>query len=389
MKAPGTQGGPLFGLKVIELAAIGPAPFCGMLLSDLGADVIRIDRKQQSDIGLSIANQFDFTSRGRRSISADLKSEDSIASILSLVERADVLIEGFRPGVLERLGLGPDVLLARNPRLVVGRVTGWGQTGPLAQSAGHDINYIALTGALACIGREGERPVVPLNLIGDYGGGALYLAFGIVSALIHASKSGKGQVVDAAMVDGATSLMTLFHGRHAAGLWKSNRASNELDGGAPWYDTYQTKDKKYIAIGAIEPKFFQELLKRMGIDAGKWKRPDDRACWPALRRCLEQAFAGYTRDELDSMLLGSDACYAPILDLSEAAAHPHSVERRAFVEVDGVSQPNVAPRLSLTPGVIQRSAPQVGEGGLEALKSWGLSDAEIDDLNRKGISWCS
>ncbi|TQF27578.1 carnitine dehydratase [Bradyrhizobium sp. UNPF46] len=383
------EAGPLAGVKVIELAGIGPAPFCGMLLSDLGADIIRIDRQLRSDLGLTIASEFDFTSRGRRSITADLKSKSSIEAILKLVERADVLIEGFRPGVIERLGLGPDVLLARNPRLVIGRVTGWGQEGPLAQAAGHDINYIAITGALACIGREGERPVVPLNLVGDYGGGAVYLAFGVVSALLHASKSRKGQVVDAAMVDGATSLMALFYGRHAAGLWKSGRASNELDGGAPWYDTYQTKDKRYIAIGAIEPKFFQELLKCLGIDAADWMRPDDPVCWPDLRRCLEATFAKRTRDEWDALLQGSDACYAPILDLAEAPMHPHSQARQAFVEVDGITQPNVAPRFSITPGEIKRSAPQPGQGGLEALRCWDLTESEIDEMRRGGIGWSS
>ncbi|WP_454624680.1 CaiB/BaiF CoA transferase family protein [Bradyrhizobium cenepequi] len=381
--------GPLEGIKIVELAGIGPAPFCGMLLSDLGADVIRIDRQQQSDLGLAVASEFDFTSRGRRSVTADLKSKTGIEAILKLVERADALIEGFRPGVIERLGLGPEVLLARNPRLVIGRVTGWGQTGPLAQAAGHDINYIAITGALACIGRDAERPVVPLNLVGDYGGGAVYLAFGIVSALLHASKSGKGQVVDAAMIDGATSLMTLFYGRYAAGLWKSGRASNELDGGAPWYDTYRTKDKRYVAIGAIEPKFFQELLARLGIEAADWPYPDDPACWADLRRCLETAFAQRTRDEWDALLQGSDACYAPILDLAEAPLHPHNLARQAFVDVGGINQPNIAPRFSLTPGEIKRPAPQPGQGGNQALKSWGFTDSDIGEMRRLGIGWSS
>jgi alpha-methylacyl-CoA racemase len=379
--------GPLDGIKIVELAGIGPAPFCGMLLSDLGADVIRIDRQRQSELGLEIETEFDFTSRGRRSIAADLKSRSGVDAVLKIVERADALIEGFRPGVIERLGLGPKVLHAVNPRLVVGRVTGWGQTGPLAHSAGHDINYIAITGALACIGRAGERPVVPLNLIGDYGGGAVYLAFGIVSALLHASRSGKGQVVDAAMVDGAISLMALFYGRHAAGRWKSGRAGNELDGGAPWYDTYKTKDNRFIAIGAIEPKFFQELLRRLGVDVADWPHPEDPSCWPNLRRCFEEAFGSRTQSEWNDLLQGSEACYAPILDLAEAPLHPHNVERKAFIDIDGVSQPNIAPRFSLTPGEIKRSAPSPGDGGRQALQSWGFSESEIAEMQRLGVAW--
>ena len=278
--------GPLAGVRIVEMAGIGPAPFCGMLLSDLGADIVRIDRKQASDLGLAIPPDYDFTSRGRRSVTLDLKSPDAIEAVLRLVERADAIIEGFRPGVMERLGLSPDVMLARNPKLVIGRITGWGQSGPLAQRAGHDINYIAITGALASIGREGASPTVPLNLVGDYGGGALYLAFGVVSALLHASKTGQGQVVDAAMADGAISLMTLFYGRRAAGLWQPGRAKNELDGGAPWYDTYRTKDEKFVAIGAIEQKFFEELLSRLSIAKQNWPNPADRACWPELRQLL-------------------------------------------------------------------------------------------------------
>ncbi len=309
--------GPLQGLRVIELAGIGPGPMCAMLLADQGADVVRIDRVEASGLGVPIDKRFEVTGRGRRSVALDLKAPAGRDAVLRLIDRADVLIEGFRPGVAERLGLGPADCHARNAGLVYGRMTGFGQSGPLAQAAGHDLNYIALTGALHAIGSEG-RPVPPLNLVGDYGGGSLYLAFGLMAALFERQSSGRGQVVDAAMVDGAGSLMSIFYGMRASGAWQDRRASNLLDGGAPFYDTYETADGRHVSIAALEPKFFAELVQRLGLDPRFVKVQRDRSQWPALRAAIAEVVRGKTRDECCALLEGSDACFAPVLSLDEA-----------------------------------------------------------------------
>ncbi|HEX7886507.1 MAG TPA: CaiB/BaiF CoA-transferase family protein, partial [Phenylobacterium sp.] len=325
--------GPLTGLKIVEFAGIGPGPFCGMLLSDLGADVVRIDRK-----GAGRAAPSDVTSRGRRSVALDLKTPEAVEACLKLMDTADAVIEGFRPGVMERLGLGPDVALARNPKLVFGRMTGWGQTGPYAQAAGHDMNYIAITGALHAIGTD-EKPTPPLNLVGDFGGGALYLAFGLLAGVIQARETGKGQVIDCAMSDGAASLMAMFYGFKAAGMWQEQRRSNLLDGGAHFYDTYRCSDGKWVSIGAIEPQFYALLLEKTGIDDPDFQKQHDRAAWPALREKLAQVIARKTRDEWTEIMGGTDVCFAPVLDLDEAPNHPHNAARETFVSVEGVIQP--------------------------------------------------
>ena len=378
------MSGPLSGVKVIELAGIGPGPFCGMLLADMGADVLRVDRLQESDLGLPVEPKYDIMSRGRRSIALDLKQPASIETVLDLAARADALIEGFRPGVTERLGLGPEVCLARNPRLVYGRITGWGQDGPLAQAAGHDINYIALSGALHAIGRKDEAPVPPLNLVGDFGGGGMVLAFGIACALFEARASGRGQVIDAAMTEGAASLMAIFYGRMAAGHWRDARGVNVLDTGAPWYDAYETADGKHVAIGAIEGKFYAELLKRLGLDPAALPGQHERKRWPELRAVFAAAFKTRTRDEWCRAMEGSDACFAPVLSLVEAPQHAHNRARASFVEVDGVIQPAPAPRYSRTPGAVARGAPRRGEGGAQALADWGYSAAEIENVRARG-----
>ncbi len=377
--------GPLKGLRVIELAGIGPGPFCAMLLGDMGADVIRIDRIEASGLGIPSARQFDVSGRSRRSLALDLKQPAARDVVLRLVERADMLIEGFRPGVAERLGLGPLACHARNAKLVYGRMTGFGQHGPLAQAAGHDLNYIALSGALHAIGTAG-KPVPPLNLVGDYGGGALYLAMGLLAALHESKTSGRGQVVDAAMVDGAASLMSVFYGMHAAGRWSDERRANLLDGGAPFYDTYQTRDGQFVAIGALEPKFFAELLQRLGLDASWAARQHDRARWPALRDALAGAVAQRTRAECCALLEGTDACFAPVLSLAEAPQHAHAVQRQAFVAVGGVVQPAPAPRFERTPSALPRATPAAGEHTHELLSECGFSAAEIAALQSAGVA---
>jgi alpha-methylacyl-CoA racemase len=378
------MSGPLTGVRVLELAGIGPGPFCGMLLADMGADVLRVDRLEGTDLGLPLDPKFDVMARGRRSIALDLKKPQAVEIVLALAAKADALIEGFRPGVTERLGLGPDACFARNPRLVYGRVTGWGQDGPLAQAAGHDINYIAISGALHAIGRAGQAPVSPLNLVGDFGGGAMYLAFGIACALLEARASGRGQVVDAGMSDGAASLMAIFYGRLAAGLWRDARGVNALDGGSPWYAVYETADGKHIAIGAIEGRFYAELIKRLGLDATALPGQHDRARWPELRDVLAATFKSKSRDEWCTVLEGSDVCFAPVLSLAEAPMHPHNRARGTFVERDGVTQPAPSPRFSRTPGEIVRSAPQRGQGGAEALADWGFDAAAIAKFRADG-----
>jgi len=370
--------GPLSGLKVIEFAGIGPGPFCGMLLSDLGADVVRIDRK-----GRGRASPADVTSRGRRSIGMDLKSPDAIEACLKLIESADAVFEGFRPGVMERLGLGPDAALKRNPKLVYGRMTGWGQTGPYAHAAGHDMNYIAITGALEAIGTR-DKPVPPLNLVGDFGGGALYLAFGLLAGVIHARATGEGQVIDCAMSDGAASLMAMFYGFKASGMWGGGRRENLLDGGAHFYDTYQCKDGRWVSIGSIEPQFYALLLEKTGITDPAFQQQMNRGEWDNLRAKLAEVIATKTRDEWTEIMGGTDVCFAPVLDMDEAPLHPHNAARKTFIEVSGVVQPAPAPRFSATPGAVQGPPPAIGAHDEEALSEWGFSGQAIAALRQSG-----
>ena len=379
--------GPLTGVRVLEFEAIGPGPFCGMLLADMGADVLLVDRPQDSGLGIQRERWSDAMLRGRRSVTLDLKQADAVVAALTLADRADAIIEGFRPGVMERLGLGPDVLLARNPKLVYGRVTGWGQDGPLAARAGHDINYIALSGALHAIGRAGSAPVPPLNLVGDFGGGGMLLGFGIACALFEAQRSGRGQVVDAAMVEGASLLTTMFWGMQAAGRWSDVRGDNVLDSGAPWYDTYETSDHQYVAIGAIEPKFYAELLQRLGLAPAALPEQNDRSGWPVLRARFAAAFATRTRDEWGRVFAGSDACFAPVLNFAEAAVHPHFVARRGHIAIGRVAQPAPAPRFSRTPGDVQRPSPERGAKGGEALADWGFAEPDIARLTSLGLGF--
>jgi alpha-methylacyl-CoA racemase len=375
--------GPLVGLRVLEFAGIGPGPFCAMLLSDLGAEVLRIDRADAVRATRPDRPSMDLLSRGRRSIALDLKRPEGVECALRLVERADALLEGFRPGVMERLGLGPDTCLARNARLVYGRMTGFGQEGPLAHAAGHDINYISVAGALEPIGRQGEAPVPPLNLVGDFGGGGLLLAFGVLAALQERARSGRGQVVDAAMVDGAASLMTLIHGLRHSGVWRDERGANLLDTGAPFYDVYETSDGKYVSIGALEPQFYAELIQRLGLDPQKLPPQMDRSGWPALRKVFADTFRTRTRDEWCEVLEGTDTCFAPVLGIEDAYAHEHNVARGTFVDVAGVRQPGPAPRFSRTPGRISRPPAHAGEHTDEALAEWGFSRAELGELRER------
>ena len=376
-----SASGPLAGVKVIEIAGIGPGPFAAMLLSDMGADVLRVDRTASaSPVAENAPPPLDLLNRGRRSVAVDLKNERGAEVVLRLVENADALIEGFRPGVAERLGIGPDDCLARNPRLVYGRMTGWGQDGPLADAAGHDLNYIALAGALHPIGRSASPPPPPLNLIGDFGGGALYLAFGIACGLLEARRSGQGQVVDAAMVDGAAHLTTMFHSMKAMGFWIDDRESNLLDGGAHFYDTYETADGKFVSIASLEPKFYDELRALAGLDEEDWGSQMDRGRWPEMKARLAEVIKRRTRDEWSAVLEGSDACFAPVLSLSEAPLHPHNRHRATFTEVAGVTQPAPAPRFSRTPGAISRPPPHPGQHTISALADWGFTPDEVAEL---------
>jgi alpha-methylacyl-CoA racemase len=355
-----------------------------MMLADMGADVLRIERLQTPDLGLPLDPRFDVMARGRRSIALDLKKPESAEIVLTLVAKADALIEGFRPGVTERLGLGPDACFAHNPRLIYGRVTGWGQDGPLAQAAGHDINYIAISGVLHAIGRASQAPVPPLNLVGDFAGGGLYLAFGIACALLEARTSGRGQVIDAAMSEGAASLMSFFCGQLAAGLWHDEQGINVLDGGAPWYDVYETADGEHIAIGAIEGRFYALLIDRLGLDPATLPNRNNSVRWPELRATLRNVFKQKTRDEWCTTLEGSDVCFAPVLSLTEAPMHAHNRARGTFVDRDGIVQPAPAPRFSRTPGEITRGAPRPGQGGAAALTEWGLDAATIAKFRALG-----
>ena len=370
--------GPLAGVTVIEIAGIGPGPFCAMMLADMGAEVIRVDRADSAQGGDPDHPPADLVARGRRSIAVDLKNPDGVAVVLDLVERADALIEGFRPGVAERLGIGPEDCRARNPRLVYGRMTGWGQDGPLASAAGHDINYIALAGALDLIGRRGGAPVPPLNLIGDYGGGGMLLAFGVVCALLEAQRSGEGQVVDAAMVDGAAVLMTMFHALRAMGVWNDERGTNMLDSGAHFYDVYETADARYVAIGSIESQFYAELLRLTGLDGEELPWQHDRARWPELKERLAAIFKTKTRDEWCEVMEGTDVCFAPVLSIPEAVEHPHNVERRTFVEVAGIPQPGPAPRFGRTAPEISSPPPHAGQHTDEVLA--GVLDLDADRI---------
>ena len=376
--------GPLTGVRVVEIAGIGPGPFCAMMLADMGAEVLRIDRPGPTDLGLPVEPRFSVLTRGRRSVALDLKQPAAIAAVKRLMIRADALIEGFRPGVMERLGLGPDECLAANPRLVYGRMTGWGQEGPMAPAAGHDINYIALAGVLHSIGRRGSAPAPPLNLVGDFGGGGMYLAFGVVCALLEAGRSGRGQVVDAAMVDGAASLAAAVYGLRAKGMWNDERGDNILDSGAPWYDVYETQDGKYVAIGSIEGRFYGELLRLTGLTGEALPPQWEKARWGELRARLTEVFKQKTRDEWCRIMEGSDVCFAPVLSMAEAPAHPHNRARGTFVEVDGVAQPGPAPRFSRTPGAIARPPAAPGQHTEEALRDWGFSVDDLADLRKSG-----
>ena len=371
--------GPLEGKKIIEIAGIGPGPFCAMVLSDLGAEVIRVDRVSAVPDEFPATPGVDLLNRGRKSVAFDLKNQEGIRALLRLVEEADAFIEGFRPGVAERLGIGPEVCLERNPRLVYGRMTGWGQTGPYSNMAGHDINYIALSGVLGTIGREGEPPVPPVNLVGDFGGGGMLLALGICAAFVEVQTSGKGQVVDAAMTDGSALLATMIHTFLSMGVW-GDRGTNMLDTGAPFYDVYECADGEYISLGSIEPQFYAELLRITGLDQEELPKQMDRSQWPKMKLKIAETIRSKTRDQWVELMEGTDVCFAPVLSPSEACAHPHNVERETFVEVGGVKQPAPAPRFSRTPGVIDGPPPHPGEHTEEVLSSWGFSENEIQNL---------
>ncbi|QBJ93156.1 CoA transferase [Streptomyces seoulensis] len=364
--------GPLSGVRVVELAGIGPGPFAAMLLADLGADVVRVDRPDGPGLGIDPAR--DVTNRNKRSVVVDLKASDGPARVLDLAERADVLIEGYRPGVAERLGVGPADCHARNPRLVYGRMTGWGQDGPLADRAGHDASYIAVTGTLGMIGRPGEPPALPANLLGDYAGGSLYLVVGVLAALHHARATGTGQVVDAAIVDGTAHLSAMIHGMLAAGAWQDRRAANLLDGGCPYYGTYETADGEYMAVGALEPRFYAEFLRLLGLD-GLAGAHHDPARWPELRERIAARFKSGTRDDWTARFEGTDACVAPVLSLREAPHHPHLAARATFTEHDGLVQPAPAPRFSATPTRVRTGPALPGTGAQDVARDWDLPEA--------------
>ena len=377
------MAGPLKGIRVIEMAGLGPAPFCSMLLADMGAEVICIDRKRAAGAPSPASDSTNVLRRGRRSIALDLKQPAAVEAVLRLIDDADILIEGFRPGVMERMGLGPEACHARNPALVYGRMTGWGQTGPLAAAAGHDINYIALSGALHSIGTT-EQPVAPLNLVGDFGGGAMLLAFGVLCAVLEARGSHKGQVVDAAMTDGSALLMSMIYGFKAAGTWNGVRADNILDGGAHFYGTYRCADNKWIALGSIEPQFYALLLEKCGIDDADFQMQRDRTRWPALKEKLAAVFVTKTRDAWCALMEGSDVCFAPVLDLDEAPLHPHNQARKTFCEIDGVLQPAPAPRFSRTVPQIANPPPVAGQHTESILSDCGFDAGQIARLKEAG-----
>ena len=379
------MAGPLAGVRVLELAGIGPGPYAAMVLSDMGAEVVRIDRAAQVPTSPPARPPVDVLNRGRRSIGIDLKAPEGVEAVLRLVGSADALIEGFRPGVTERLGLGPDVCLGRNPRLVYGRMTGWGQDGPYASAAGHDINYIALAGCLAHIGRAGEAPVPPLNLVGDFGGGGMLLAFGVVCGLLEAQRSGQGQVVDAAMVDGAALLMTMFHSMAATGMFdESNRGSNLLDTGSHFYDVYACADGEYVSIGSIEPQFYAELRRLAGLDDERWDAQMDRSQWPARKDDIAAVFKTKTRDEWCELMERTDVCFAPVLSMDEAPEHEHNVARGTFTTKDGMVQPSPAPRFSRTSPSLDLPPAHAGQHTDEVLRSFGFDEAEVTKLRETG-----
>jgi len=380
--------GPLTGIKIIEMVGLGPCPFAAMMLADMGAEVIRIDRKTQPGADNPfpmLGTKFDVMARGRRSLALDLKHPQAREVVLTLVEQADILIEGFRPGVMERLGLGPDTCHARNPKLVFGRVTGWGQTGPLAQAAGHDLNYIALSGMLHAMGRADTPPSPPLNLVGDFGGGAMMLAFGVVCAALEAKTSGRGQTVDAAMTDGAALLGAMMYGLRAFGSWQDTREANMLDGGAPFYDTYACRDGKFLSVGAIEPQFYAQLLALCGATDPEFAKQWSQKRWPELKAKFAALFATKTRDDWCALLEGTDACVAPVLDMAEAPGHPHNAARGTFIEIDGVVQPAPAPRFSRTAPAAGQAAAAPGQHSAQVLADWGWSPAAIESLKTAGV----
>ncbi|MBR1142784.1 CaiB/BaiF CoA-transferase family protein [Bradyrhizobium sp. AUGA SZCCT0431] len=372
--------GPLNGFRVVEMGGIGPAPFASALLGDLGADVLRIDRIAKPGVEPDLPPRFDFYNRNKRSVAFDLKQPQAVAAVLNLVAKADALIEGFRPSVMERLGLGPDICHGINPRLVYARMTGWGQAGPMAQEAGHDINYLALTGALHCLGDADRPPPPPLNLVADLGGGALYLVVGLLAASMEARQSGRGQTIDVAMIDGVTHLMSAFQAFRQQGSWTGRRADNIVDGGAPFYGSYATSDGKFIAVGAIEPQFYASLLKVMGIDGERLPDQNDRAAWPEMRKRFARIFATRTRDEWVAKAAGRDACLAPVLTIDEAPEHPQMQSRDVYTLFDGLRHPSPAPRFSRTPSDLRRPTPSAGRDSRVALADWGISSAQIVEL---------
>ncbi len=382
------MAGPLNGYRIIEIAGIGPGPFAAMMLADMGAEVVRIDRAQAVRGPAPAEPHFDVLLRGRRNVALDLKHPDGVAALLELVGSADALIEGFRPGVMERLGVGPDVCLERNPELVYGRMTGWGQEGPYAHAAGHDINYIALAGALAHYGRAGEAPVPPLNMVGDFGGGGMFLAYGVVCALLEAQRSGAGQVVDTAMVDGAAVLMSMFWAFKEIGMFDENaRGTNLLDTGAHFYDVYRCADGQYVSVGSIEPQFYAELLRLTGLEGDEqFGKQMDKAEWGAMKERLAAVFASRTRDEWCEIMEGTDVCFAPVLTMSEAAEHPHNVARSTFVDVAGLRQPAPAPRFSRTTAEIERAPAHAGQHTREVLEAWGLAPDRVAALCESGVA---
>ena len=374
--------GPLKGIKVIEFSALGPGPFCGMILADLGAEVIVIDRFESA----GQVTKTDIASRGKKSIAIDLKKKESIDLIKDIVQNADVVIEGLRPGKMEKLGMGPEDFFEVNPKLIYGRMTGWGQHGPLSSAPGHDINYIALTGALSSIGSKNSAPLPPLNLVGDFGGGGMVLAMGICAALVEVSKSGKGQIIDSAMTDGSALLMSMMYGFYSAGIWTDHRESNLLDGAAHFYGCYEYKDKKFVSIGSIEPQFYQELIKRLDLDYNVFKDQMDRSKWPEFKKIIEKKFKEKTRDEWCDVMEGGDVCFAPVLSLEESINYKHNKERETFVDIDGVIQPAPAPRFSNTPGEIKHSPVKKGENTREILKNIGKENLIEELLNSNIIS---